>query len=149
MRSLISSVFKIMASVVIILIVSNVALLLTDIMTVVNRTEAVVDLVEASVMRDNYLSEDAKKVFNDNLKQIKEMSDYCESITLDEENLLADVKNYGEFATVTIDMKFKTSFFFWAGVGNMKTMSNSKKWYRFNIDKDYQVPCLRYLKYED
>lgn len=148
MRKLVSFVFKMMASVVLILMISNVAIVIIDILTVVNRTETVIDLVEATVMKDNYLSSDARQVYVEQLEQIKNNSSHCKGIVLDKDRLLDEVKNYGEFATIKVEMNFETTFLFWSGTGNMNKIANSVKAYNVDIDKEYTVPCLRYLRYK-
>lgn len=59
-------------------------------------------------------------------------------------NEVTEPQKYGEFLKLNIGVTVRPSMFWFQG--KLDDPDNARSWYLVNINKEYAVPCLRYVK---
>lgn len=156
MHRVVAWVFKFIGISIMLMILFDTGLVITDAFITNGRIQAQANLMQLELAKNNYLSEEAMDTFEGyyvdyddgthegaGLQNVVGLSKVYTDITFNRKEL-KEIKNYGDYHTLKIDATFTPWHYYFSGVVNgegfKKIMGESVIHYVFT------VPCLRYIK---
>lgn len=182
MHRMIFFVFKTLLVTVLSMFLVDITMTMISVLRLNNELEATAKLMQQSIMEENYLTDDAREVYNCILNGGTPnipgyAGDAYTGITHDDgngnrvigangltgegipteeidisvkdelNNDVTEPQMYGEFVTLRLDVTIEPSVFWFNG--RFAADSMGRGWYQINLEKEYVVPCLRYVKKTD
>ena len=156
MEKLIPTVFKILALSMLFMFLLDTSLLLIEVVSIHSKVSNLSNMMQLEVARNNCMPDALVDTFNEALNKIATNSTIIENngistnmrVPLDGRNALTPDKagNYGDTVNLLVRVKMHPTYVYY----NPNRASN-RSWLltevgEVNIDYEYAVPCLRYLK---
>jgi len=150
-------VFKVLAISLVLMFMMNVSIVVIDTLTVYNRVQSLMGILQKEVVNNNCLRDGAKQYMKDKLESIKKGSDVVKDFETNFDSQLvvdgvtydsigeSNVKNYGETLDIVIKINFSANVFFPYQKGTDSGMVRSTT-VNYSLTMKDTVPALRYLK---
>lgn len=161
MHKMVAFIFKLIGISIVAMIIFDTSIMLTDAFTTNDRIQAQALLMQQEIARNNYLSDDARKVFigvkntdttiGYGFEHILELSNVYTKIDFNGDHdlggakALNNVKEYGDFHILRINADIYPWHYYFTGVVNngngIRYTASAGR-----ISYIYYIPCLRYIK---
>lgn len=157
MHKLVGVVFKVLFISIVLMFVMNISIIVIDTVTVYNRVQSLMGILQKEVVNHNCLRDNTKNYFVSQLEDIKKTSSLVESFETNFDSTLthegvsyssigeSNVRNYGENIDIIIKMNLSANIFLPTKKADEKGfLSGTDFSYSFTLKET--VPALRYLK---
>lgn len=160
MHRFVGTVFKVIGLSVIMMLIMDLVLIVSDTVTVNNRIEALSLVIQDELSRHNAVHGDIGPMFDKQLKEIVENSNIAKDVKWNWNDIVTingvsygpinenHARNYGDIIDLVITVEMEPKFFMILGTSSQQSGGKflGRGTFSYTREYHYKVPALRYLK---